>query len=157
MFSKSVSVSISQVLSPKPSRSALSLICVSLSSPETYKVLAVVCSAICNNKVLFPIPGSPPKSTTAPATSPPPNTKLSSSSGRINLSLWLAWIWFSGLGSAIFRPLFFQAVVCFVGLISSINVFHSLHPGHFPIHLGLSNPQDLQKNVVLALVMIAVV
>jgi len=42
-------------------------------------------------------------------------------------------------------------------LISSINVFHSLQPGHFPIHLGLSNPQDLQKKVVLALVIMVVV
>jgi hypothetical protein len=33
----------------------------------------------------------------------------------------------------------------------------ALQPGHFPIHLGLSNPQDLQKNVVLALVMVVVV
>jgi hypothetical protein len=57
------------------------------------------------------------------------------------------------LGSAILRPLFFQAVVCLVGLISSIKVFHSLQPGHLPIHLGLSNPHDLQKKVVLALVM----
>jgi hypothetical protein len=66
----------------------------------------------------------------------------------------LASIWFNGLGSAIFLPLFFQAVVCFVGFISSIKVFHSLQPGHFPIHFGLSNPQDLQKNVVLAFVMV---
>jgi hypothetical protein len=58
------------------------------------------------------------------------------------------------LGSAIFRPLFFHAVVCLVGLISSMKVFHSLQPGHLPIHLGLSNPQDLQKKVVLAFVMV---
>jgi hypothetical protein len=33
-------------------------------------------------------------------------------------------------------------------------VFHSLHPGHLPIHFGLSKPQVLQKKVVLALVIL---
>jgi hypothetical protein len=91
---------------------------------------------------------------TAPGTNPPPKTKFSSSSGKINLADSLASMARMALGSAIFRPLFFHAVVCLVGLISSMKVFHSLQPGHLPIHLGLSNPQDLQKKVVLAFVMV---
>jgi hypothetical protein len=51
-----------------------------------------------------------------------------------------------GVGSIIFRELFFHALTDCVVFNSSAKVFHWLQPGHLPIHLGLSKPQERQKN-----------
>src|SRR5258708_6407056 len=74
-------------------RSARMRICSGDSSPDTYNVATPACSsrvAHCNSSVDFPIPGSPPTSTTDPGTMPPPNTKSNSLSpvGSGALARW---------------------------------------------------------------------
>ena len=69
--------------SPSPltwSRSARSLICRRLSSPETYRMRAPeeMVWQICSSRVDLPMPGSPLSKTTEPGTMPPPSTRLSS-------------------------------------------------------------------------------
>ena len=56
-----------------PSLSALIFTCSADSSPETYSTLPspLILSQSCKIKVDFPIPGSPPTSTSEPFTSPP--------------------------------------------------------------------------------------
>ena len=63
-----------------PSLSALSLIWLALSSPLTYRVGAFLARLLATfkSKVLLPIPGLPPISTSEPSTSPPPRTRSSS-------------------------------------------------------------------------------
>ncbi|CFW44741.1 Uncharacterised protein [Bordetella pertussis] len=66
----------------RPSRRARSATCSADSSPVTYNTLVVADSeaSACSSSVDLPMPGSPPISTTAPATSPPPSTRSNSSS-----------------------------------------------------------------------------
>jgi len=61
--------------------SALILICSGDSSPEAYRTLPHLLArpaSACKSKVDFPMPGSPPMSTTEPETTPPPKTLSSS-------------------------------------------------------------------------------
>jgi hypothetical protein len=106
-----VSVRIKQFEVCPPILSALILICPSLSSPETYKILAGIFNATCKSKVDFPIPGCPPIKTKEPLTIPPPSTRLSSPSGVTNLGRLLATISGRaiGFGFLLFPPPPFQA------------------------------------------------
>lgn len=61
-----------------PMRSDRILICSVLSSPDTYRVFWGMPTAICNSRVDFPMPGSPPTRTKEPTTMPPPSTRSSS-------------------------------------------------------------------------------
>ncbi len=96
----------------------------------------------------FPMPGSPPTKTREPRTIPPPRTRSSS----LILVLFLLSpdisIAESGRGdgaSLRARPLPFAP---FSAAGSSANVFHSRHPGHWPIHFEDSYPQLLQKKML---------
>ena len=124
-----------------PILSALILIWFKDSSPDTYKT-GTFCSAaflhICNKSVDFPIPGSPPTSTSDPFTIPPPSTRSSSFIPVINLSSSDAFIFEIGKGCALFLSsvLFPDELTDFLSIFSSTNVFHSLHAGHCPIHFA---------------------
>ena len=65
----------------RPSRRARSATCSADSSPVTYstEVVSDRDASACSSSVDLPMPGSPPISTTAPATRPPPSTRSNSS------------------------------------------------------------------------------
>ena len=119
------------------SLSALILICLADSSPVTYSTFSpwpATLSPVCINRVDLPIPGSPPTNTKELLTIPPPKT--------LSSSMYFVVILFSSFTSISFNlrtlleliPLEFFLVSLFI--ISSVNVFQLLHPGHLPIHLG---------------------
>ncbi len=79
--SRSVSHSSSSDSGTAPRREARRRICVSLSSPVTYRMRwpsRASAMASCSSSVLLPMPGSPPTSSSEPGTSPPPSTRSSS-------------------------------------------------------------------------------
>ena len=100
----------------------------------------------CNKSVDLPIPGSPPTRTREPFTTPPPNTRSSSGMDveiRSSSDIFIAE---SGTGFASVAGFIFPEVLsAFRSTSSSTNVFHSLHAGHWPIHLDDSYPQFWQK------------
>src|SRR5947207_7312100 len=129
------------------------------SSPDTYNVRMPACSrraAHCSSSVDFPMPGSPPTSTTDPGTMPPPSTKSNSrrpvchrstpgpppradrrTGGRADAS--------SDRLTA--RPPDRHSVPT----ASSTRVFHAPHASHRPAHFGCSAPQSVQRNTECAL------
>ncbi len=140
--------------SSPPIRAALSLTCLALSSPVTYRVRSSgQWRGICRERVDLPIPGSPPISTSEPSTRPPPrmrSTSLLFSDMRFSTDELISA---SGIGlcpepgTVISAPaLFFP-----VATVSSTIVFHSPHAGQRPIHLGLSFPHSLQNHTLLVL------
>ena len=95
----------------------------------------------CIKRVDLPIPGSPPTSTNEPFTIPPPKTLSNSAISVENLSssfVSIAFI-FTGLDDEdlSIRKTSFLEFFC---SISSTNVFHFVHSGHFPSHLLVSYP-----------------
>ena len=131
-------------------RSARSLICFSDSSPDIYSTSCPSSASFwhtCKRRVDLPMPGSPPTSTREPGTIPPPKTRSSSCIRVVTRSSSFVSIEERQTGppaallSCAFATLFFSTV-------SSTKVFHSRHPGHWPIHLGDSYPQLWQKNTV---------
>src|SRR5881296_671081 len=137
-------------------RSARSRIWSGDSSPDTYSVGTPACSsraAHCSRSVDFPMPGSPPTSTTDPGTMPPPKTKSNSrrpvchrrtpapspradrrTGGRAD----------GELAGRCARP-----PVRPTG--SSTSVFHAPHASQRPPHFGCSAPQSVQRNTEPAL------
>src|ERR1700759_4306369 len=111
-------------------------------------------SASCSISVDLPIPGSPPINTSEPATIPPPKTRLNSLSGvssRCSSSNVISDTGTGLLARLVVVDVAFQlgtAVLAF-SMISSANVFHCWHEGHFPNHLGDSKPQLWQKYAIL--------
>src|SRR5690606_14510133 len=110
--------------------------------------------AICNKSVLFPIPGSPPKSVSEPATNPPPKSLLRSSSVVSSRTSWLASISSirKGCGEVvtIAREAVHDGFSSFC-LTSSTIVFHSLQALLCPCHLKYCTPQFLLKKEVFTL------
>ena len=156
MMSKLVSHKSSSLSVNVPIRSARIFICFKDSSPEMYNTFLSMWERflhICNSSVDFPIPGSPPTSTSEPATMPPPST-LSSSLIPVDIrSVSLVLISASFDGSLFpsdtictGAPLPFAVFVFATG--SSDAVFHSRHAGHCPNHFADSYPHSLQKNAV---------
>ena len=126
--------------SPKvPIRSALILICCRDSSPDIYNTRTPFSDKFrhtCKSSVDLPIPGSPPTNTKDPCTIPPPSTRSSSFiSVDMRLSCVIS-ICESGtfFASAAFAATLPPFAALFLSIISSTNVFHSLHAGHCPIH-----------------------
>ena len=136
-------------------RSARNFICCSLSSPETYNTFSLFCTANCNSKVDFPMPGSPPNKVIEPGTMPPPITRLNSPSFNTKRFTSVALISLMSFALLLVSPSLANTRTedAAEGLCttSSTNVFHSLHDGHLPTHLGDSKPQLLQKNAFLIL------
>src|SRR6266853_116665 len=136
------------------SRSARMRICSGDSSPDTYNVATPACSsrvAHCSNSVDFPMPGSPPTSTTDPGTMPPPNTKSNSLSPvgqRASAPLPTADRRTGGRAEAS-DALPARAPVR--PTASSTRVFHVPHASQRPAHLGCSAPHSVQRNTERAL------
>ena len=149
--SRFVSQSSDSLSENSPILSARSLICLSDSSPDMYNTFfdSARLRHTCKRSVDFPIPGSPPTSTSEPLTIPPPSTLssseypvsvLSSSSSDIPDRT-------DGMTSRCAIPLIFPCTVCFT-TGSSTKVFHCLHSGHCPSHFEDSYPHSLQKKAV---------
>ena len=160
MRSKFVSHKNSRSPFTSPMRFARSLICFKDSSPDMYKTFFSANARFlhtCKRRVDFPIPGSPPTKTRDPLTTPPPNTRSSSSYPVFIRSCSSSWISDSLAGFILMPvtppdpvleiPRFPEASAFATG--SSTNVFHSRQPGHWPSHFADSNPHSLQKNAVV--------
>ena len=152
MVSRFVSHKSSKVSVKVPIRSARILICCKDSSPDTYNIARFLLDRFlhtCNNKVDLPIPGSPPTNTSDPLTIPPPSTRSNSFMDVEIRSSSADEMADNGIGFASSNAFFTPAVEVFLSTISSTKVFHSLHPGHCPIHFADSNPQFWQKYILL--------
>src|SRR5437660_4518783 len=125
------------------------------SSPETYSVRTPACSsraAHCSSRVDFPMPGSPPTSTTDPGTMPPPSTKSNSRRPvcqRVNVPPPTADRRTGGLP---------DGAACLLSerpparpTASSTSVFHAPQESQRPAHFGCSAPQSVQRNTECAL------
>lgn len=151
IVSSEVSVSRLTVLASSARRSARSLTCNALSSPETYNVACPAASsreATCNSRVLFPMPGSPPTSTMLPGTIPPPRTKSNSSSPVRHRGVSAAVTAPSATVRATVPAADLAVVLLLVmtGVtISSANVFHALQLSHRPAHFGASAPHSVHR------------
>src|SRR2546430_4359121 len=127
------------------------------SSPETYSVLTPACSsraAHCSSSVDFPMPGSPPTSTTDPGTMPPPSTK--SNSGRpvcqrVNVPAPTADRRTGGLPDG--GACFLSARPADRPTASSTSVFQAPQASQRPAHFGWSAPQSVQRNTECGLAM----
>src|SRR5262245_48186591 len=127
-----------------PSRSDRNLICEADSSPLTYSTSPPFTSeAIWSIRVDFPIPGSPPTSTTEPGTIPPPRT-LSNSGMPVEILVSerdsTSEICVPDTVAELLdlRPGPLSATSC------STKEFHVAHPGHWPVHRGEEWPHDWQ-------------
>src|SRR5437773_9227144 len=149
MASRRVSPSTWTAPASSLSRTARRRICSGDSSPDTYSVGTPALSsraAHCSSRVDFPMPGSPPTSTTDPGTVPPPNTKSNSSRPVFHLArapLVRADKRTGGLADA--------CRACLTArpperpTASSTSVFHAPQASHRPAHFGCSAPQSVQR------------
>src|SRR5262245_11067632 len=156
--SRSVSQSSSSASGTSPRREARSRICCSLSSPLTYSVFRPALAYARANwsmSVLFPIPGSPPTSSSEPGTMPPPSTRSSSRMPVLARSVEESDTSASGTapsrrtaptGTQRPRPAGFGAAPLVLVAGASLAVFHSPHAGQCPNQRGCSLPQAVQKN-----------
>ena len=155
IFSSDVSPTMNTLSLPRPIRSARSLSCVGLSSPDTYSILRErMESRFCNTSVDFPTPGSPPSSTMEPFTSPPPSTRFSSLLGIGMRGSSIALMSLTARGTAFSLPLrdVAEGLVA-ASTFSSTMVFHSPQAGQRPVHLAESAPHDEQNHIVFCLVL----
>ena len=102
----------------------------------------------------MPMPGSPPTSVREPCTIPPPRT-LSSSPIPVEKRASSPTVTSDSTAGATLSLLSETAEARppadALLTLSSTNVFHSLQPGHCPIHLEDSYPQFWQKKTVVFL------
>jgi len=125
-------------------RSALRRIWAADSSPEIYSAFpfAPNFEHACRRRVLFPIPGSPPKSTAEPRIKPPPSTRSSSEIPDDTRAPRAGSTDSSGTENAVLsfskRPM----------VLASTMVFHWPHSGQRPSHFGSSWPQAEQRYMV---------
>ena len=127
------------------SRSARMATCSPDSSPEIYSTLAPCASrsAICKNSVDLPMPGSPPASTTLPATMPPPSTRSSSPMPVFLLGAFVPAISRSctdlpGAAPDAPEPMALRCAGAASAGRCSSSVFQLPQFGHLPIHLAHS-------------------
>src|SRR5690606_35014641 len=131
-----------------PRRAARRATCCTDSSAHTYSTLPCSCAKLwlaCRSRVDFPMPGSPPISTTDPGTTPPPSTR-SSSAMPVRLRL-------SREGStSLSRRTAARAASSGVGGAgaSGTRLFHAWHDGQRPSHRGDSYPHCWQANLIRA-------
>ena len=140
-----------QLSQAPPSLSALIFTCLTDSSPVTYSVFnSGLCSGSCRERVLLPMPGSPPMSTREPFTMPPPSRRSTSAEPRETLSSTVVETSFSGMGLRE-PPGTAMAVALEPPVTTSFStmVFHSPQAGHRPIHLEYSLPQWEQNHTDL--------
>src|SRR3989454_10296962 len=134
-------------------RSARSRIWAGDSSPDTYSAGTPACSsraAHCSRSVDFPIPGSPPTSTTEPGTMPPPSTKSNSRRPvrhRSNPAAPTADRRIGGWAGRAIRLSADPAIrLCPPARGSSTSEFHAPHASQRPPHFGCSAPHSVQRN-----------
>ena len=146
MFSNEVSHTMRQSDDRFRRRSARSLSCRALSSPDTYNTFrSGMRNTVCNTRVDLPMPGSPPNKTNEPGTMPPPSTRFSSSSCMSRRASSVPAMSDRGRGrfclplDADAKDVCRTVVSC--RITSSTNEFHAPHEGHLPTHLGESCPQ----------------
>src|SRR6266576_5577289 len=136
------------------SRSARMRICSGDSSPETYSVDTPACSsrvAHCSSSVDFPMPGSPPTSTTDPGTMPPPNTKSNSLRPVGQRALTPVPTADRRTGGRADAADDLPARPPARPDASSTRVFHVPHASQRPAHFGCSAPHSVQRNTEWAL------
>src|ERR1700686_1326978 len=105
------------------------------------------------SRVDLPTPGSPPTRTMLPGTTPPPNTRLSSSQARgrrgaASLSISLSAI---GFVAAVDLARADALPVAALRTWNSCSVFQAWQWGHWPAHRRLSPPHSVQTNVIVDL------
>ena len=131
-----------------PSRSARRRTCCALSSAVTYNVAPVVCANSCSNKVLFPMPGSPPNKVTEPGTRPPPSTRSNSprpvETGSLSCELTSA-IGVAVPGGTNASPAAKVTSDSSGPSTSSTSEFHAPQARHFPDHLGNDAAHSVQR------------
>src|SRR5216117_1213627 len=141
-LSATVSATTSTPASAMPRRSARSRTCSGDSSPATQRTgrpWRASAPQAWRASVDFPMPGSPPTSTTEPATSPPPSTRSSSARPVERRSAAPAVTVASGRG---FSPRAARARGS--GSASSTIVLHAPQPGHCPSQRGAAWPHCWQ-------------
>ena len=134
-------------------RSARSFSCRALSSPDMYSTRrSGMRSTVCSTSVLFPMPGSPPSNTSDPGTSPPPNTRFSSSSCMSMRGSSPVAISFSVSGRAFSKvnPGAARLSVAAGRSTCSFIEFHVPHEGHRPAHLGESYPHSVHTYAIFS-------
>src|SRR5438034_5719451 len=104
---------------------------------------ALICASACRRSVDLPTPGSPPISTTSPATKPPPRTRSSSPTPLGMRCASRALTSARRFSSELFAT---PAKRCFAALSAmlSTSVFHAPQCGHCPCHFGDSPPHSVQ-------------
>ena len=147
MSSRQVSLSRSRLEESSFSREQRSFTCEQLSSAETYSTFCFLerCAETSVSRVLLPMPGSPPMSTSEPGTMPPPSTVSSSSMPEEMRSKCSSRTSERGTGlcAAAERSRFsFFAAGAGASAISSTRVPNLPHPGHLPSHCGLCAPHS---------------
>src|SRR6266508_1881880 len=103
-------------------------------------------AAHCSSRVDFPMPGSPPTSTTDPGTMPPPRTKSNSRRPVCHRSNPAAPTADNRTGGLPDRAGARSARPPVRPIASSTKVFHAPHASQRPPHLGWSAPQSVQRN-----------
>src|SRR5688572_16255038 len=160
MRSIPVSASAFKPSSGSPRRTARPATCASDFSPVTYKPgnVGAINATACNSRVDLPMPGSPPTSTTAPSTRPPPSTR---SNSPIPVDTRASSLWRTSFSAVTFgasilpiqpsrRALPAAFTEAAGSTTNSLNVFHAPHSPHWPCHLLWSAPHSLQTYAVWA-------
>ena len=160
IFSKVFSLStITLSLTCSSIRSARILSWCVLSSPLTYRMrFSGIRKMVCNTRVLFPMPGSPPRSTIDPLTSPPPSTRFSSPSCKSMRGSSFASTFEIGIGVLRADEVLpnpptncrFPPPATAGATRISLKLFHSPQLGQRPIHFKDSCPQLSQTYAVLS-------
>ena len=116
------------------------------SSAETYKTFCVRerCAETSVKRVLLPMPGSPPMSTSEPGTMPPPSTLSSSAMPEDTRSNFSSRTSFKGTGRAesAERSRLGSFLAAGISAISSTKVPNFPHCGHLPSHCGVCAPHS---------------
>src|SRR5690606_25441173 len=135
------------------------------SSPVTYSAgsCAAICATACSSRVDLPMPGSPPTSTTAPSTRPPPSTRSSSPMpvDTRTSAVWLTSFSAVTLGGSTLpaqpprRAAGADAPPPEAGSSTIwVSVFHTPHSPHWPCHLLYSAPHSPHTKAVRALAVV---
>src|SRR6266571_2293109 len=133
-------------------RSARRRSCSGDSSPDTYSVGTPAPSrraAHCSSSVDFPIPGSPPTSTTDPGTIPPPNTKSNSANPVFHRSTTPPCTSARRTGGTPVGRYVLAVLPAFPPYrpaASSTRLFHAPQASQRPDHFGCSAPHSVQRN-----------
>ena len=158
IFSSWISACSCRFGASRPSRFARRATCEPDSSPLTYRTFLewARLTSVCSRSVDFPIPGSPPISTTPPGTSPPPSTRSNSPMPELKRGTSIASISDSDSTGAVWAMPCRLVEKRFdeVGSTTvSTSVFHWPQAGHFPAHLLLTPPHSVQVYWIFAFAM----